>query len=158
METDEIANAPTIRGPITWFARQMLSHLTTDMRSDRKEYTHLDDRAPKWMHEMVRAAHSGMRPPDDYKCEFVRQALAAIVGYDGVVPVAAVEGLHADADVDALRAWMDSQFNRVAYCEFIPGHGIPGSDLFIAQMQYGQLKEKVEVFQIVYAWLYGMKG
>jgi hypothetical protein len=103
-------------------------------------------RHPTWLHEMIFAVHdNGKIMPDDYKYEFIVNALDALVeGMDPDEPE-----LEADVYNSALLAWLGSHSERVGYVNEATkdmGH----SDLGImGDIMSGQWREKEEVFGIV---------
>ena len=99
------------------------------------------DTAPKWVRELIRLAHDGMFQ-DDYKYQFVVDALDAIAGADDccIVP---------DSDTCDLLAWAASHVNREIYCDhYMELTGSKYTKLAHV-LRGGQYTERAEVRQIV---------
>ena len=105
------------------------------------------DNTPEWIKEMTRAAHAEMGP-DDWKYEFVVEALAHIS--DASDEDVESPQLEPDAYTGELLAWLASNLNRPFYVdeavhEF--GHSDQG---IIGDIMTGQVKEKEEVYYSVF--------
>lgn len=112
------------------------------------EFWALKDGAPEWMTDVCRASHNSARMlPDDYRYEFIVDALSAIADHDDEED--ARDSLEADVYTGHLTAWLASNINRIAYCdEAAENYG--GQLTEITQMiSAGQESEKREVFDEV---------
>lgn len=112
---------------------------------DREIY-YLKENAPSELLEVVRMAHGDMLP-DNYKYEFIVEALEAIADYDGdeddIEELA--DELEADCYDSDLLDWLNSHSIRIWYVDKAVeemGHG--GG--IMEDIAMGQVEEKREVF------------
>lgn len=112
---------------------------------DREIY-YLKENAPSELLEVVRMAHGDMLP-DNYKYEFIVEALEAIADYDGdeddIEELA--DDLEADCYDSDLLEWLNSHSIRTWYVDKAVeemGHG--GG--IMEDIAMGQVEEKREVF------------
>ena len=103
------------------------------------------DDAPDWFTDLCHAAHGGMMP-DDWKYEFIQDALGAIedgadedrLDLDGLYPYTA----------DRLD-WLASHLDRPGYCdEAAADAGGPPAEI-LAMVAWGMDRELREVFDLV---------
>jgi len=114
-------------------------------KSEGESFWTLSDSAPDWVENLVKHAHDGMLP-DDWKYEFIVDALDLIIDGEG-----ATQDLQLDADIytNKLLQWLSSSNYRVEYCnEAAEELGATVGDL-IQNISIGQYKEKNEVLQRV---------
>ena len=110
-------------------------------------YIRKDD-APEWVVEIVREAHdNGDMFPDDYKYQFVVDALEALADSDDVDNARSIMHDGVDITTSRLLHWVQSHGYRKAYAadhiqEFNP-------ETLDAILMGGQYMERDEVFQIV---------
>lgn len=99
-----------------------------------------------WICRMIWHAHSeGEYLPDDWRYEFIVEALAAFSDHDD--PESAIDNIEPDVYNSELLAWLSSNLNRSGYCDEVM-HEYPGHDL-MATIGLGQAAEKREVYQLV---------
>lgn len=128
-------------------AKEAYSWFTKSTRADGSTtYWHTKDGRPDWLQELCHAAH-GDYMPDDYRYEFIVDALACIE--EGNDP----DEMEPDCYTGGLTAWLASNINRIGYvdeCLEEMGGDFPGLSNAIAM---GQLKEMREVYDAVWAFL-----
>ena len=127
-------------------AELALKYLTTKKRPSGESFVTRTDDAPEWMVEIVRTAHEHMLP-DDYKYDYVWNALEAITQYDD--PQDAESDIEADVYNADLLAWLQSHGERQGFVdeavsEF--GHSDMG---LMGDIMIGQWHEKTTVFRSV---------
>lgn len=119
-------------------------------RPDGSQFTKLDHSAPEWLSDLVREAHGEMLP-DDYKYEFIEEALSAIE--DNYNKDQASDNVYEQLDTvtSRLTRWLASSIARVAYCdEVLENSSIETTNELLAT---AQRNERLEVFEIVYTEL-----
>ena len=141
----------THRDRVQELAREANSYL----RRDRERDILLPaDGAPQWFTDLCHAAHGGMMP-DDWRYEFIQDALSAIE-----------DGADEDRlDLDALYpytadrlAWLASHLDRPGYCDEAAAEaGGPPGDI-LALVAWGMDRELREVFESVRARLEEIAG
>src|SRR5262249_43783991 len=103
------------------------------------------DGAPDWFAELCHHAHGSMMP-DDWRYEFIQDALAALedgAGHDGID----LDALYPDT-ADRLD-WVASNLERPGYCdEAAEEAGGPPGDI-LALVAWGMDRELREVFDLV---------
>lgn len=116
-------------------------------RPNGDEYITRKDDAPAWLEDVCYAAHDGMFP-DDYKYEFIKAAVDAIM--DDEDPD---EALDSDVDVytGRLTAWLASSTSRMGYVD--DGVDEYGWSSLDQALKVGQLAERREVYDAVYSAL-----
>lgn len=127
------------------------SQFKTDKRDNGDEFVFLKDGAPKWLHDMVRAAHGSDYGPDDYRYEFAEAAVRMFAEYEGEDIDEAIYEIEPDIYTGQLTHWLASNINRIAYCDEATEEYGP-ADISTTLMR-GQLAERQEVATIVLAWL-----
>lgn len=86
--------------------------LTRSKRDDGTEYVHRKDDAPEWVGELCLAAHGDMMP-DDWRYEFIEDALSAIEnGDDEPTDIDSAYPYTADRT-----AWLASHLSRPGFCD-----------------------------------------
>lgn len=123
-----------------------LKYLTTKKRTDGNVFVTTTDDAPDWVVMIVRNAHEDMLP-DDYKYDYIWNALEAITQYDD--PQDAESDIEADPYTFDLLEWLRSHLDRPgmvdeAVEEF--GHSEQG---IVGDVMLGQWSEKTSVFRTV---------
>lgn len=124
--------------------------LETKTRDNGDTFITRKDDAPAWLEDVCYAAHDGMFP-DDYKYEFIKAAVDAIM--DDEDPD---EALDSDVDVytGRLTAWLASSTSRMSYVDdAVDEYGWSSLD---QALKLGQLTERREVYDAVYAALEGL--
>lgn len=105
------------------------------------------DDTPRWVKDMIYEAHDGMFP-DDHKYEFVVEALCAIMEHEDDED-SARDSLEPDVYNADLTAWLASNVQRPGFVdEYIEDVG--GEVGCIESIAGGQLREKQQVFQVVW--------
>jgi hypothetical protein len=103
------------------------------------------DGAPQWFTDLCHAAHGSMMP-DDWRYEFIQDALSAIEDgsdEDGID----LDGLHPYTS-DRL-GWLASHLDRPGYCDEAAAEaGGPPADI-LALVAWGMDRELREVFDLV---------
>ena len=140
---------------ITQLATQMYKAFVTDKQPDGETFDKLKPKAPSWMTDVARAAHAGMLP-DDWKYEFIRDALSILVDHDGNLEDAR-EDLEADIYTSDLLNWLASNRERMGYVEeAVNDNGWSKENGLTYAIQWGQLREKEEVLYKVHEALEGL--
>jgi predicted DNA-binding protein len=120
-------------------------------RDNGEEFWVKKDGAPEELGELVREAHGDMFP-DDYKYEFIEEALARISETEDENSLESPE-LEPDVYTHDRLKWLSSNLGRPYYVdEAIKDFG--KADTIIDDIGMGQLKEKEEVY---FAVLQGLK-
>lgn len=139
-------------------AKEALFFFTTKKRKpdDDQEIVIAKDGAPGWIGDLSHEAHrendGGYMFPDDFRYQFLVQALDAINEHED--RDAARDSLEADIYNSDLTAWLHSNNGRLGYVddaaqEMGKSDTCPESN----RLQCGQLMEKWEVFDAVYSFL-----
>lgn len=141
----------TIQSLATEVSREFVKGTRTDGLT---EYWLRKENKQDWIQEAIHAAHGDMLP-DDWRYEFIVQALNAMSEYDN--PDTARDSLELEPYTDMLTAWLASNVNRVGYvdeavAEF--GHTSLNNTYadykgIIGDIAVGQLFERHEVFDSV---------
>lgn len=133
---------PTIKQ----LAHEMSRSFEGRERNNGDKFRCLKDGHPEWMKDVCFKAHSDMMP-DDYRYEFIEQAVDAIADADSVED--ARDGLEADVYTSELTAWLHSRVGRTGYVDdAVEEYGCDLKSIVDALM-IGQLREKQEVFDLV---------
>jgi hypothetical protein len=105
-----------------------------------------DSKDKEWIQDMCHEAHGSMMP-DDYKYQFIVDALNAIEEYDDENE--SRDSLEADVYTSNLTAWLASHLERMEYVnDAVNEYGMSDFNL-IQAMQFGQMREMYEVFDSV---------
>jgi hypothetical protein len=112
--------------------------------------------APRWLTELVIETHrEGTMPPDDWRHRFTRDALLRIAN---TAPGRSRDDLCSDIEADTdgrdLINWLGSHVSRLAYCDEALEQGECDSTWQL--ISDGQIREKREVFGVVWAMLLRM--
>ncbi len=128
-------------------ATEAYTYFTRKSRTSGSDYWCLKDDAPEWVSDLCYAAHSyGRMGPDDYRYEFIWDAVCAIKDETE-------DDLEADIYNGQLTGWLHSRADRYAYVdEAIEECGCEFSSIMDA-ISLGQLREKQEVLQQVQDYL-----
>jgi hypothetical protein len=133
------------------------SFFETAKRDNGVEYYRTTDDAPEWVSPLLcRAAHGGMLP-DDYRYQFIVDALDILSETDDDDEIA--ERLDGDVNVyyAGQAAWLASHIERFGYCEdAAKEYGMPEPFNLSALLMMGQLAERREVLDAVRAFLADM--
>lgn len=97
-------------------AESYLKHFQTGKRDDGSSYVSLSDDAPEQLTELVRNAHGRMLP-DDYKFQFVQDALQAIADSSEGEEQDAINSMEAEHRNSELLAWLGSNLSRSSYVD-----------------------------------------
>ena len=136
-------------------ATEFLTWFECKTRDNGEKFLTMKDGHPEIVQDLVRKAHCGMLP-DDYKYDYVVDALEAILAYDN--PDDITSEMEPDAYNSELLKWLGSNMERAGYVEeAIKEFGVSAHefDLFRA-IGMGQYSEKCEVFNIVRNFLEGL--
>lgn len=131
------------------FAGKMLTTFKLKDSSDESIWI-ISEGSPEVYSDIVRECHDGMLP-DNFKYEFVRECLLAIIDNDSQEE--AYDSIDSDFRTYQLNKWLTSNNERHWYInqsviEF--GLVMKESEFDIMQLiQRGQLKEKLEVMDIL---------
>jgi hypothetical protein len=125
-------------------AQQVLDQLERRTKLGEDTYIALKVGAPEWMTEFVQDAHGDFLP-DDYRYEFIEDALLAIVGHDDLDE--ARDSLEPDIYTGKLTAWLASNLARGTYIDEVLEDG--GANNMHNLLSIGQLNEKCETFDLV---------
>ena len=116
-----------------------------------KEIWHLKDGSPEWMTERVHEAHGDFFP-DDYKYQFVVDALDALQEQDDIDD--AWESIESDIYTHDLLTWLSSNLLRTDYCDQAAEElGVKDAATLVERITLGQWFERKEVFDIVAQFL-----
>lgn len=130
-------------------ADQVYAQFEQRTRDNGRKFWVLKDGKPDWMQELCHEAHGDMMP-DDWKYEFVLEAVAALSDADDPDDVQ----LEADIYNSDLLQWLASHLERAGYVDEAVDYGIDSKDFDIMQcIALGQLREKEEVLSIVRSYL-----
>ena len=122
-------------------ARKYFKHRTRS--STGESFWTCTDNRPEWVHDMVYTAHA-KELPDDYKYQFVVEALDAICDADDLDDITIEPDLY-NSD---LTAWLSSSIARFSYCDDAIAEYGPVKSLFDL-LQLGQQREREEVLYLV---------
>lgn len=139
MESSTSTAPATVRS----LAKEVNHLLKIGHRDNGDAYIFLSPGAPEWMGNLVHAAHSDMLP-DDYRYEFIVEALNAIIEYDDTDE--ARDSLEADIYTSDLTGWLHSRNDRINFVDESRSEWGADAGGIIEDMQRGQLFEKYEVF------------
>lgn len=135
------------------FAQKMSAAFTGGERNDGTKYRYLKDGRPDWMQEVAHEAHGDMFP-DDWRYEFIELACDLIAenadNLDG-----ARDSIEADIYTHDLTGWLHSRADRYSYCDEAAEEWGPQTET-ITWLQFGQLREKQETFDLVVKALQGL--
>lgn len=127
-------------------AREVLEQFEWKQRENGSRYwvrtNHVSD---DWIHDMCMTAHCTMMP-EDYKFEFIHDALTLVSEYEGDVEEAR-SGIESDMATHDLATWLASHNERLGYCDEAIREFRATTTLDI--LSYGQYQERAEVFDIV---------
>lgn len=129
-------------------ARAMDAAFTTDTRNDGATYWKLRDGSPAWMTDVVRAGHGPDFFPDDWRYEFIQNAVNLLAECSGDED-AARDSIESDIYTSDLTRWIASNLLRFGYCDEAMAEYGPVDDT-IRLLQMGQHMEREEVFTAVY--------
>lgn len=116
-------------------------------RDDGSTYWYKLPDCGRWLTDLCHDAHGDMLP-DDYRYEYVVDALTAFSEYDDADE--AVGEIKADPYTKDLLAWLSSHSYRVEYAdEAAKEMGFSGQAGIMAAAALGQIAEKGEVYQSV---------
>lgn len=143
-----MTNSPAISLSLQALAAAMSQAFERAVRpASGESFCKLKDDAPAWMTAVCRQAHEdGQWLPDDWRYEFIEQAVDALADHADIE--AARASLEADIYTSDLTAWLHSLNRRVYYLgEALSAYGAftDGFHLLAA----AQMIEKEEVFQQV---------
>lgn len=113
-------------------------------RDDGEEFWLVKDDAPEELKTLIQEAHEDMFP-DDYKYQFIREALTDFSSYED--PDEVIDYIEADPYTTGLTHWLSSNINRVYYLteaieQFEPKDGFQA-------LTMAQYEEKREVYSSV---------
>jgi hypothetical protein len=129
-------------------AKEAFRALETKKRDNGDSYQAFKSGSPEWMKNLAREAHGDMLP-DDFRYEFIAEALEAISRYDDTDE--ARDSLEADIYTHGLTRWLHSRNDRTSYVDqAIQEFGVSSTDQALG---LGQLLEKQEIFDLVVSFL-----
>jgi hypothetical protein len=120
-------------------------------RRQELDYLRLRSDAPRWVRELMWAAHrDGDVLPDDWRYIFTHDGLGLIACADEGTPREDIsEKIEPDPSTLALTRWLDSRLIRLAFCDDVLDEDGPPSST-IELLGIGQQRERVEVFDVVW--------
>lgn len=128
-------------------AEEMHEAMTQDTRADGSKFWHLKDGSPQWMTDAAHQAHGDFLP-DDYRYEFIVEALSAFVETDDDANVddmrEAIDNIEADIYTFDLLKWLASNLQRPGMVDEAVsemGHSDMG---IVGDIMLGQMAEKHE--------------
>lgn len=129
-------------------AKELYDDLETAQRPNGGDFLRLKDGHPQWMQDVIRTAHSDLMP-DDWRYKFIEDACQAIIEHEDDRD-SAYESLEADIYNHDLLQWLASNLSRIGYCDdAAQDFGISDGSI-INIIQWGQLSEKQETFNLLY--------
>ena len=128
-----------------------LKYLTTRSRDNGSRFICQTDDAPDWMNTLCQEAHSGDLP-DDYKYEFIKDALEIIAEYDEDAYHTKVDE-SVDISTYKLVQWLGSTANRCVYVDNAVEEFGHSKDGIAGDLALGQFNEREEVLQLVLSQL-----
>lgn len=123
----------------------------TATRDDGASYVRTREDRPEWLSELIHAAHGDMFP-DDWRYQFVRDALSAIDDASAGADSQEVCDEYSEPDIytSQLTAWLASRADRHSYCDDAVSEGLIAENAdMLARIGVGQYMEKREVFASV---------
>jgi hypothetical protein len=127
-------------------ATQYLAYFELKERTNGDKFYCLTDNRPDKLYELVQQAH-GDFIPDDYKYEFIHDALTMLSEVDNEATEDDMQelGYHIEADyyTSELLKWVSSHGARIAYCDDAIEQGI---DSFTNVLMTAQQVERQEVY------------
>jgi hypothetical protein len=160
---------PTIQG-LAADVRKAFIKIHADKDGDGGRWT-LRDGSPDWMRDLVMDAHRdgsmgfdgvpgmGMMFPDDWRYEFIVEALDAIENASDRDLDNGDVRLEADIYTHDLLTWLASRIDRTSYCDDAMNEGLVSINAdMVARISAGQYTEKNEVFALVYGSLCTQMG
>jgi hypothetical protein len=143
-------------------AREMYEAFESDKRDNGDTFWKLKDGSPEWMKDVCFQAHKDGSPgimgepgqgammPDDYRYEFIFEAVSSIEEADEDADLDEVrDEIEADIYTYDLTKWLNSRADRIGYVDEAVselGHSDMG---IIGDIMMGQIAEKQEVFDRV---------
>lgn len=126
-------------------AAEMSEAFTTLDRNGETIYV-LRDGSPPWMTDVAHAAHGDMIP-DDYRYEFVYDAVSALENSEDVDD--ARDSIEADVYTTGLTKWLHSRVDRTFYMSQAIEDGLTDGKDSSQHLMTAQWLEKMEVFDAV---------
>lgn len=129
-------------------AAKWLTYFKTKKRDNGDKFYVLSDKRPQELYDLVYKTHDGMLP-DDYKYEFICDALYRIMEYEDLDTAA--DEIDADCYTSDLLKWVGSNLTRAVYVEeAVKEFGCESKDFDLFKViAWGQVQEKREVFSMV---------
>jgi hypothetical protein len=130
-------------------ADELMTFFVFKKRNDGSEFYSLIDNAPEYLTELVHNAHNDFMP-DDYKYEFIYDALDIIRDYEDEDYY--YEGLdnYTECHTAKLLTWLASNINRMNYLEDVINNMFPAGNVKIFDALMGaQYTEREEVLNSV---------
>lgn len=125
----------------------------TRKRDNGEHFVVLKDSAPEWAGDFVREAHGTAILPDDYRYEYIRDALEFLAEADedqDPNDLAAKFADQTDPYTDNLLTWLSSNLFRLSYCDEAQDEGLLRQDADIPhRIAAGQYMERMEIFNQV---------
>lgn len=132
-------------------AAQLLQHVEKRQRDNGAEFYVFADSAPEWAEDLAHEAHGDMLP-DDWRYRLIVDALHAIEENDDEDE--ARQQIEASIYNHELVDWLGSHGSRPEYCdEAAEEYGTPATVGIMDRLSAGQLREREEVFGIVWQYL-----
>lgn len=122
----------------------------TKTRDSGESFVALKDDAPEWAQDFVREAHGTEILPDDYRYQWIRDALEALAASPDATPQEIADEFADDVSIYTadLLDWLKSNLTRCEYVDQARAEGIVADSADIVQrIQAGQYLERREVFQ-----------
>jgi hypothetical protein len=129
-------------------AKTALTYFERSTRNNGDKIWVTKDNRPDWLYDLIHEAHGDMLP-DDYKYEFVVDALGTIEEYGDEDDY--FEGIDASVDVytSALTKWLASHIERTYYLNEAIKEYSGEKDTSVDFLMVAQFKEREEVFYSV---------
>jgi hypothetical protein len=122
-------------------------------RDNGERFIALDDSAPQWAQDFVREAHGTEMLPDDYRYQWISEALDLIAqtGADTEDADDLARRFADDVDIytHSLLTWLASNLTRIGYCDEAITEGMTEANDLTSIIMAGQASERYEVFQNV---------
>lgn len=128
---------------------ETLAEMFETCKRDKDEYfVCLKDDAPEWAQDFVREAHGTDFFPDDYRYQWISEALEVLGDSENGLDDLAHEFADAvDVYTSDLLLWLSSNLRRTMYCDEAQEEGLIPEDADITKrIMVGQYLERQEVF------------
>ena len=124
--------------------------LETKTRDNGDKFHAFKRHSPQWMQDMAHEAHGDMSP-DDWKYEFIHDAIYALSEEDDAVQ--ARDTLEVSCYYSDQLRWLSSNLGRSDYADQAREEFDMGEEPIMKQIEMGMYQEQIEVFELVLGFL-----